>query len=261
MEQNKLGQTGIDVSVLGLGTVKFGRNEQVKYPQSFTLPNDQQIETLLDQARELGINLLDTAPAYGTSEIRLGQLLTDRKDWIMVSKVGEQFNNGTSIFDYSEKTILDTIHQSLKNVKTDYLDVVLLHSNGKDMHIIQNTAGLETLDRLKQQGLIRAYGMSTKTTEGGLWTLSHCDVVMATRNRVDTHDQPVLEQALRLNKGVLIKKGLNSGHAAKSAGGAGIADAIRYVLGHPAVDSLILGTINPEHLAENACIVNNCDKI
>ncbi|MEZ5430714.1 MAG: hypothetical protein R3F31_05940 [Verrucomicrobiales bacterium] len=50
------------VSRLGLGTVKFGRNEQVKYPEPFDLPTDSEILHLLETARECGINLLDTAP-------------------------------------------------------------------------------------------------------------------------------------------------------------------------------------------------------
>ena len=67
--------TELDVSVLGLGTVKLGRDKGVKYPESFTIPNDEAALALLQQAWDLGINLIDTAPAYGNSEQRLGELL------------------------------------------------------------------------------------------------------------------------------------------------------------------------------------------
>ena len=98
MELRPLGSTGVRVSPLGLGTVKFGRTEQVKYPSRFELPSDSEIESLLDLAHDLGINLLDTAPAYGTSQERLGRLLGVRRpDWVIVSKVGEIFENGVSI--------------------------------------------------------------------------------------------------------------------------------------------------------------------
>ncbi|HHH13074.1 MAG TPA: aldo/keto reductase, partial [Thiolapillus brandeum] len=60
MELRPLGSTGIEVSPLGLGTVKIGRNQQVKYPRGFELPDDAQVERLLWLARELGINLVDT---------------------------------------------------------------------------------------------------------------------------------------------------------------------------------------------------------
>ena len=68
-----LGSTGLRVSPLGLGTVKLGRDQGVKYPNGFTIPDDAAARALLDQARALGINLIDTAPAYGVSEQRLGR--------------------------------------------------------------------------------------------------------------------------------------------------------------------------------------------
>ncbi|HHO58771.1 MAG TPA: aldo/keto reductase, partial [Thiotrichales bacterium] len=70
MIKRPLGATGIDVSVLGLGTVKIGRNEQVKYPEGFEIPDDRAVAGLFEQARSLGINFIDTAPAYGSSEQR-----------------------------------------------------------------------------------------------------------------------------------------------------------------------------------------------
>ena len=103
-----LGQTGIEVSCLGLGTVKFGRNQEVKYPGTFSLPEDKQITALLDQAKDLGINLLDTAPAYGSSEQKLGRLLKDRQDWVICTKVGEEFA-GASLSTISPPGILAAV--------------------------------------------------------------------------------------------------------------------------------------------------------
>ncbi len=254
MQLKELGQTGIPVSPLGLGTVKFGRDQQVKYPWGFKIPDDKSVVELLALARDLGINLLDTAPAYGNSEERLGQLLTRRQDWVIVSKVGESFINGQSHFDFSVRATRTTIENSLRKLNTDYLDVVLVHSDGNDQQVIEQDA-VATLMQLKQEGLIRAVGLSTKTTEGGLWTVENTDVVMATRNTSDHTDDPVLDRALELNKGVVIKKGLQSGHADSKAGGAGIDEAIRYVFSHPVVSCLIAGTINPEHLKQNAQLI------
>ena len=256
MHTRELGQTGIQVSPLGLGTVKFGRDQQVKYPWSFNIPDDQAVLELLSLSRDLGINLLDTAPAYGNSEERLGQLLSNRQDWVIVSKVGEAFDNGRSHFDFSDTTTRKTIETSLKKLHTDYLDVVLVHSDGNDQRVIEQEDVIETLQKLKQQGLIRAIGLSTKTTRGGLWTVENTDVIMATRNSSDHTDDPVLDRALELNKGVIIKKGLQSGHADTKAGGGGIEQALNYVFSHQAVSCLIAGTINPEHLIQNAKIVS-----
>jgi len=256
MELRALGSTGIDVSLLGLGTVKLGRDQQVKYPAGFTIPDDAAVSSLLDLAWDLGINFIDTAPAYGNSEERLGKLLHKDRNWVVMTKVGEIFENGESRFDFSASHTRMSVERSLQRLGSEFVDVVLVHSDGNDMHIIQNEGALTELNKLKQEGLIRAYGMSTKTTEGGMWIVENTDVVMATCNLTDDHDLPVIARAHELNKGVVVKKGLLSGHADKSAGGAGVEKAFEYVFSHVGVSSMIVGTINPAHLEDNVRIVN-----
>jgi aryl-alcohol dehydrogenase-like predicted oxidoreductase len=257
MKLRKLGDTGIEVSPLGLGTVKIGRNEQVKYPTGFRIPDDNQVRDLLSLAWELGINVLDTAPAYGNSEERLGQLLPHRNDWVIVGKVGEAFDNGQSSFDFSAAATRASVERSLKRLRRDFIDVVLVHSDGDDMAIIRNEEVCDTLQELKREGLIRAVGMSTKSVAGGLWCVENMDVVMATYNPAYSDELPVLEAALRLNKGVVIKKGLQSGHADRSAGGGGVEAALRFVFAQQAVNSVIVGTINPDHLRQNVAVTEN----
>lgn len=256
MELRELGSTGILVSPLGLGTVKIGRDEQVKYPRGFVIPDDAAVRNLFALARELGINTLDTAPSYGNSEERLGLLLPDKNDWVIVGKVGEIFENGESRFDFSAAHTRHSVDRSLKRLGRDYLDVVLVHSHGRDMDIIEQGEVCDTLQELKREGLIRAVGMSTKTVDGGIWCVENMDVVMATYNPVYTDELPVLQRAVELNKGVLIKKGLQSGHADTSAGGGGVEGALRFVFSQPAVHSVIVGTINPDHLRENVAMTN-----
>jgi aryl-alcohol dehydrogenase-like predicted oxidoreductase len=256
MLKRALGSTGIDVSVLGLGTVKIGRNQQVKYPSGFELPADQSVIELFELARSLGINFIDTAPAYGSSEQRLGQLLPDRHDWVIVTKVGEIFENGISRFDFSYDHTVASIERSLKKLRRDVLDVVLVHSDGNDMDIINNQPVFDALEAVKNKGLIKAYGMSSKTVEGGCWVVEHCDVVMATANLKYDEERPVLELAEKLNKGVIIKKGLQSGHADSASGGTGVKTAFKHILDQPGVSSMIVGTINKQHLRDNVAIVN-----
>ncbi len=251
MELRALGSTGLQVSPLGLGTVKFGRNEQVKYPRPFDLPSDHQVRELLALARDLGINLLDTAPAYGSAEVRLGTLLQRPQDWVIVSKVGEHFQDGHSSFDFRASSTRASVQRSLQRLGRDALDVVLVHSDGDDRRIIEHEEVLDELARMKHEGLIRAYGMSTKTVDGGLWAVEHCDVVMATYSAVETGELPVLEAAAKLHKGALVKKALQSGHADSSAGGLGVESSLRFVLEQPGVSSVIVGTINPDHLRDD----------
>ena len=251
MKLRPLGSSGIDVSPLGLGTVKIGRNEQVKYPQGFEIPGDAQVSELLDLAWDLGINFIDTAPAYGSSEKRLGELLPHAADWVIMTKVGEIFEHGKSSFDFSAKHTRNSVESSLKKLKRDMVDIVLVHSDGNDMEIINNEDALETLDKMKQEGLIRAYGMSTKTVEGGCWIVENTDVVMATYNLEAVGELPVLERAYELNKGVVVKKGLQSGHAHN------VEDAFKHVLAQRGVSSMIIGTINTKHLQDNVAICNS----
>ncbi len=256
MLKRALGLTGIDVSILGLGTVKIGRNQQVKYPEGFELPDDKTVIELFELAQSLGINFIDTAPAYGSSEQRLGELLPDRHDWVIVTKVGEIFENAQSRFDFSYNYTIESVEQSLRKLKRDVIDVVLVHSDGDDMRIIRDEPVFEALEKLKDKGLIKAYGMSSKTVEGGRWVVENCDVVMATANLDYDEERPVLELAEKLNKGVIIKKGLQSGHADSASGGSGVKAAFEHILSLPGVSSMIVGTINPAHLKGNVDMVN-----
>jgi aryl-alcohol dehydrogenase-like predicted oxidoreductase len=247
-----LGDTGLRVSPLGLGTVKFGRDQGVKYPQGFSIPDDLQAARLLGLARELGINLLDTAPAYGSSEQRLGALLQgQRQDWLIVSKVGEEFENGQSRFDFSASHTRHSVERSLRRLRTDYMDLVLVHSNGDDLAILQHEAVYDSLAELKRAGLIRAFGFSGKTVEGALLALEQGDCAMVTYNLTTEHERPVLDYAARHSKAILIKKALASGQACQDNGLDPVRASFELIFAHPGVSSAIVGTINPQHLAHN----------
>lgn len=248
-----LGSTGLSVSSLGLGTVKFGRSSGVKYPTPVTIPDDAAALNLLAKARSLGINLIDTAPAYGTSEARLGGLLKGQRDeWVICTKVGETFENDQSSFDFSPEAIVASVERSLQRLATDRLDLVLVHSDGLIEADLLGTGVLPTLARLKQQGKIRAMGASTKTPEGALAALPHCDALMLTLHPEHLADLPVIEAARLARKGVLIKKVFGSGHLAHSSGSQKA--CLELALRTPGVGSVIIGTTNPAHLESNVAI-------
>ena len=253
--RKNIAETGLAVSPLGLGTVKLGRTAGVKYPDSFKIPDDVQTLKLLSQASELGINLIDTAPAYGNSEQRLGQLLPKlNREWVIATKVGELFNAdlAQSHYNYTAEFIKQSVEQSLKNLRREVLDIVLIHSDGNDQHIIEHLGVLEILNNLKQQGLIRATGMSTKTVAGGLLSLQQSDIAMVMHNSGYQDEQAVLDQAATSNKAIFIKKALNSGHLASSSS---VTDPVQAsfdtIYQNPAVTSIVIGTITPSHLTSN----------
>lgn len=256
MKRRPVAETGIEVSPLGLGTVKFGRNQGVKYPQGFELPADREVRELLALAFDLGINLLDTAPAYGLSEERIGRLLPhSRQEWVIETKVGESFIDGESAFDFSAMGVRVSVENSLRLLKTDYLDMVLIHSDGEDERILREEAVLDTLLQMKREGWVRAVGISSKTAAGGLLAYElGCDVVMATYNPAYTDELPVLEAAAAQNRAILVKKAFASGHLDKLGGKNPVEHALEFIFEQPGVTSVVLGTINPQHLRENVAV-------
>jgi aryl-alcohol dehydrogenase-like predicted oxidoreductase len=252
MKKNHLGQTGCLVSPIGLGTVKIGRNQQVKYPDAFEIPDDTQVKALLNTARDSGINLIDTAPAYGASEQRLGELLPGKRaDWHIVSKVGEEFMKGESVFNFTPEHMMFSIKRSLTRLRTDYIDTLLVHSDGNDVALIKQHGVLEVVAEAKRLGYVRCFGMSTKTVAGGLLAVEQSDVVMVTYNLEHTEEVAVIEHAHTLNKGVLIKKALASGHHCAD-GTDPVKKSFSHVFAQAGVSSAIVGTINPKHLTGNA---------
>lgn len=247
-----LGSLGINVSPVGLGTVKLGRDQGVKYPNGFTIPDDHEAQMLLKLARDLGINLIDTAPAYGRSEERLGPLLRgQRQDWVIVSKVGEEFEAGQSRHDFSAAHTRLSVERSLQRLETDFIDLVLVHSDGNDLEILNHCEVYQTLAELKHEGKIRGFGFSGKTVEGGLLALAEGDCAMVTYNINERAEKPVIDYAAAHHKGILIKKALASGHVCLSPGVDPVQASFELLFEHPGVTGAIVGTINPLHLAHN----------
>ena len=252
LPRRPLGSTGLNVSVLGLGTVKFGRNQKIKYP-TFELPSDAALEQLIDDALSLGINLLDTSPAYGLAEERLGALLGARRDqFVIVTKTGEEFHDGVSTHDFSAEHTRLSVERSLRRLKTDRLDCVLVHCPRTDFEVLSQSAVFDTLQQLKTRGDLRSFGASTYSVEGGLLTLEAGDVVMAAYSADYTAEELVIRRAAELGKGVLIKKGLSSGSLATTGTTRTLEENFRPIFAQPGVSSLIIGTINRAHLRENA---------
>src|SRR5579862_3678712 len=101
-----LGRTGFSISPIGFGAFKIGRNQKVKYSAAYELPSDEQVAALLNGVLDLGINYIDTAPAYGTSEERIGRAIAGRRsEFVLATKVGETFEAGVSTYDFSAAAI------------------------------------------------------------------------------------------------------------------------------------------------------------
>jgi len=243
-----LGDTGLTVGPIGWGAFKIGRNTGTKYPREYPLPRDGEVRALLDALPRMGINLIDTAPAYGTSEERLGQYFNAhpgaRDRFVIGSKVGETFTGGHSTFDFSPDAVTASAERSLQRLHTDRLDLLLIHSDGNDRDILERSGCVDALVRLKRRGLTRCIGMSGKTVDGAEQSLAWADVIMVEYHQQDTSHDGVMHEAGRRGVGVLIKKALASGTLEPTA-------AVRFAASHPAAGAVVIGSLNPAHLRAN----------
>src|SRR5450432_36432 len=125
MKYRRLGKTNLRVSVIGVGTWQFGGEWGKNFQQD-------EVDQMFRRAKELGINLIDTAECYGDhlSESFIGNAIkNDRKDWIVATKFGHKFHSHMNRTD--ERTAADAIKQfeaSLKALKTDHVDILQYHS-------------------------------------------------------------------------------------------------------------------------------------
>ena len=234
-----LGRTGLQVPLLGLGTVKFGRTAKVSYARPYHLPSDAQVADLLALAKSLGVTLLDTAPAYGSSEQRIGEAIAGaRTDWLLCTKTGEEFDGVRSRYDFSENHTLRSVERSLRRLRTDFLDIVLVHTDGRQVADIEKAGAFRALRRLQREGVVRTVGFSAKGLDDGQTALPESDVLMC-----DARAPSLLAGAA--DAGVLVKKPLAGGfHSAPHT--------LVQTAALAGVSCVVVGTINVEHLAANA---------
>lgn len=241
-----LGRSGLTVPLLGLGTVKFGRTAKVSYPRPYVLPSDEKVADLLALAKRFGVSLLDTAPAYGKSEQRIGEAIAgERSDWLLCSKAGEEFDGARSRYDFNEDHILRSVARSLRRLRTDYLDILLLHADGRDVDRIAAAGAFRALRRLQGEGMVRAVGFSAKGEPDGRAALPRADVLMCAANVPNRSQGDLIECAAREGVGVMVKKPLASGHCPNPRSLADLA-------ARRGVSCIVVGTINADHLAANA---------
>lgn len=247
-EQILLGSTDLYVSKIALGTVKIGRNKKVKYSSDYPLPSDREVQELFERAHELDINLIDTAPAYGHSELRIGNLPTHLKNKFIIStKVGETFDNDTGIsaYDFSRQSIEASIQKSLELLKLDFLPMVMVHCDRNDLDCLKNSPVLETLIQMRDKGYLKYIGASTSTVEGGLFAVEHVDTLMVAYNMGYKNELPVIQKAAELKKGVLLKKALMSGSSDN------ISDMFKATNLDCPNAVVVTGTLNKIHLEQN----------
>jgi len=235
----------LPLSPLGYGAFKIGRNVGAKYDQAYELPDPATVEKLLNGVLDLGINYIDTAPAYGASEERIGQAISHRRrEFILSTKVGEFFEGGVSKYDFSAGAVRNSVETSLRRLRKEVLDLVFIHSSRDDLRIVEQTDVVPTLMSLRDAGLVRGIGLSGHTAEGFRAALPWSDAVMVEYHPDNESLAPVIDEAHQRGIAVIVKKGLASGRLTA-------AQALSFVLRNPAVTSVVVGSLSLDHLREN----------
>ena len=182
--------TGLPLSRLMIGTVQFGLEYGVANHSG--VPDFMEICAMLEDAASAGINCLDTAAGYGSSEEVLGRALaeTGLKDFFfVVTKVGEKIPAEFSLTE-ARKSICESVENSLRRLQTDSLPLVMLHRDG-------NPAHLEALMSCRERGLIQRCGVSLMYPDNARHFLSDpaLDAIQAPANVIDNRFREIISTA------------------------------------------------------------------
>ena len=286
MEFRTLGRTGLNVSEIGFGALEIGRDWGIPVDGNRSRPDEIEAARVLNAVLDTGINFIDTAPAYELSEERIGKAISHRRrEFVLATKVGERRNDGEdSLYDYSGAATMRFIEQSLRRMKTDVIDLVQIHSAPVD--VIRKGETLEAMTQAQQQGKVRFVGMTgdvasaVEAVKNGGYDTVQVSYNIAYREA----EEKLLNLTREHNIGVIIKDGVGAGRLTDKA--AHLPDdrredreraarlqsecvkryakpytegtlaelALRFVLSHDAVSSIIAGSRRIEHVLANAAV-------
>ncbi|GIP34405.1 aldo/keto reductase [Paenibacillus sp. J2TS4] len=213
MHYRRLGKTDLKVSVIGIGTWQFGGEWGKDFAQD-------EVDRILGRAKELGINLIDTAECYGDhlSERFIGEFLHKdrREDWVVATKFGHEFHGHLHRTDrYSAEDAIKQLEQSLKALKTDYIDLYQFHSGPNEA--FDNDELWTVLDKQVQAGKIRHLGTSIAKNDNlhqtEQATRVNSKVIQVIYNRLDRQPEgQVFPSCIEQDLGVLARVPLASGY-------------------------------------------------
>lgn len=211
MKYRRLGKTGLKVSVIGIGTWQFGGEWGKNFSQD-------EVDRMIRRAKELGINLIDTAECYGdhlSESLVGGAIRQDRKEWIVATKFGHKFHGHMNRTDErSAGDMLKQLDDSLRALCTDYIDLYQFHSvrDGE----FDNEELWAALENQRQAGKILHIANSIGSNDNLHQTDSSAqagvEAIQVVYNRLDRKPEDrVFPSCLRQNLGVLARVPLASG--------------------------------------------------
>ena len=244
LETRRLGKTGLDVTVFGFGCIKFPHI------------SGEQAAAALDHAIDLGVNFIDTARGYGDSEAKIGPVLKRRREEVYIA---------TKTPTRNAKGAMKDLETSLKNLQTDYLDLWQAHwvcDESVYGEVVKKGGALEALQKAKEQGKVRHYGITMhrdlkairRAIEDDVW-----ETIMLAWNPLDEEGTgPIIPMAAERDLGVIIMKPLSGGALVSPPGTEKVdgmdpvvAGTLRAIASNPNVTSVIPGMISVDQVDEN----------
>jgi len=267
-----LGNTSLQVSKIGLGTVEIGLPYGIGVKD---LPTDKEAEHILRSAVEMGITYIDTARGYGVAEERIGKSEIAAMPGVVIgTKCGQFLKNEPDLHGAElEKRIREDIETSRSMLKQDQLQLIQFHNELADFVNYQEI--VEIFQRIKDQGKVLHFGIASRGEAATLaaYNTNFFETSQLAYSILDQRmTKEVLPQAQAKNLGVIIRSVLLKGALTPKANqlpdelkplrensvkaallaeelGMSLPDlAIRFVASNPAISTILIGTIKPHHL-------------
>ena len=268
LEKNPLGGSGLEVTRLGYGAMEVRAGDRGRPI------DDDEAGRVLNAVLDAGINFIDTSIDYGRSEEFIGKYISHRRDeFFLASKCGCPAGSlppGDHVF--TRDNITAGVDQSLERMRIDYLDAVQFHSSPAKSLIEQEDA-IQTLVDLKEAGKIRLLGSSsTMPNLADHIDMGVFDVFQIPYSALNREHETWISKAASAGVGTIIRGGVAKGEPGQSGvsrpdswtkfdeagldelrdeGESRTSFMLRFTLTHPDLHTTIVGTKNPDHLAEN----------
>ncbi|WP_166820052.1 aldo/keto reductase [Thalassoroseus pseudoceratinae] len=271
MDRERLGQTDLQVTRLGYGSMG------IRGPKTWgvRVVDDAGADAILNAVLDAGINFIDTSPDYGLSEERIGRFIGSRRnEYYLATKCGcapvQREDHLEIDHIWKPEIVQRNLETSLERLRTDHVDLLQFH--GGDAETLQREGLIDLLSDFRDQGLVRYIGVSSSLPHlPDLIDLGVFDTFQIPYSALAPEHSVLMTRAAATGAGVIVRGGLAKGGPDAEiqrpalndvwnqarldellSEGASRAELIlRYTLSHPACHTTIVGTCNPEHLAEN----------
>ena len=269
-----LGRTGLQVTQLGYGAMEV-RGTRIWNGRPCS---PEQADTILNAVLDEGINFIDTANDYGTSELFIGRFIADRRDdYYVATKCGchMQFagDHDDTPHIWTRENILRNISDSLQKMQTDYVDVLQFHNPA--VEFVEENNLVDVLEELRESGVVKHIGCSSTSPHLATYIdWGVFDVFQIPYSALERQHENLITAAAEAGAGIIIRGGVAKGEPGaglgredrwsvyekakldelREDGESATAFLLRFTFSHPHCHTTIVGTMNPDHLKENIAV-------